>query len=347
MHSSSQWIHACLHRTGLGGCPHPRPWASVDDVHPLVDPLLLDQSGVVSRRQLLGLDGVQQHDIARWLRRRDLVPVHPGVYVDHTGEPTWLQQAWAAVLLCWPSALAGDSALRAVEGPGSTRRIRPLEVAVAEDRRVKVGQGMKLIRTPHLEERTQWHLGPPRIRYEEAALDVAARAASDFAALGELSRAVQGRRTTAARLLVALDGRERIARRQWISGVLLDVDAGACSVLEHGYLHRVERRHGLAPARRQVRDRLGAGVIFRDVEYDVGLVVELDGRLFHDTTTQRDADLDRDLVTAAGGKDSVRLSYGQVFDRPCWTAGHIGVLLRARGWCGRARSCAPGCSVGP
>jgi hypothetical protein len=218
-------------------------------------------------------------------------------------------------------------------------------VAVAEERRIKAGQGMTVVRTPHLDERTQWQLGPPRIRYEEATLDVAARAVSDFAALSELSRAVQGRRTTADRLLVTLGRRERISRRDWIAGVLRDVSAGACSVLEHGYLHRVERGHRLAAGRRQVRDRMGSGVIFRDVEYAVGLVVELDGRLFHDTTTQRDADLDRDLVTAAVGKDSVRLSYGQVFDRACWTASQIGVLLKARGWTGTPTPCAPRCSV--
>lgn len=50
-----------------------------------------------------------------------------------------------------------------------------------------------------------------------------------------------------------------------------------------------------------------------------GVVVELDGRLFHDTTEQRDRDFDRDLVAAVHGKDSVRLTYGQVFQRPCWT----------------------------
>ena len=86
-------------------------------------------------------------------------------------------------------------------------------------------------------------------------------------------------------------------------------------------------------------------MIYRDVEYAVGLVVELDGRLFHDTTTQRDADLDRDLVTAVGGKDTVRLSYGQVFDRPCWTAGHIGTLLRSRGWPVPVRRCSSTCAA--
>jgi hypothetical protein len=309
-------------------------------VDPRLRPFLVDQSGVVSRRQALEA-GCAPHDVERLLRRRDLVRLHPGVYVDHTGEPSWLQQGWAAVLLCWPAALAGSSALRAAEGPGSRRPVRPLVVAVARERHLETRTGIVVHRTAHLEERAQWNLGPPRLRYEEAALDVAAGARCNFDALGELSKAVQGRRTTAARLLDTLSRRERIARRAWIESVLRDVAEGACSVLEHGYLNRVERRHGLSRARRQIRDRAGAGVVYRDVEYAGGLVVELDGRLFHDTTAQRDTDFDRDLLAAVAGKDTVRLSYGQVFDRPCWTAGHVAALLRSRGWRGTPRRCGP------
>jgi len=320
---------------------------SVDggSMHPLLLSLLVDQDGVVSRRQALQA-GLAGHDVTRLLRRRALVPIHAGIYVDHTGEPSWQQLAWAAVLLHWPAALTHGSAMRAAEGPGTNRRSMPIEVAVDVDRHVIRRAGIRVVRREHLDERVQWHLGPPRMRYDEATLDVAAEARTDFAAVGELSRAVQGRRTTANRLLTALDGRARIARRDWMTGVLSDVAAGTCSVLEHGHLHRVDRPHGLAPARRQVRDRVGAAVVYRDVEYDGGLVMELDGRLFHDTTEQRDRDMDRDLLTAVAGKDTVRLSYGQVFDRPCWTAAAEDLLLRARGWRGTARNCGPGCWVG-
>jgi hypothetical protein len=306
--------------------------------------ILGDQAGVVTRRQAL-VAGLTEHALARLVRRRELSRLHTGVYVDHTGEPTWQQLAWGGVLLCWPAVLAGQSALRAVEGPGSTRRRRTIEVAVALDRRPQGAATVDVRRMAHLDERAQWHMGPPRLRYEEAALDVAADAPSDMAALGELARAVQARRTTATRLLEALARRDRISRRAWMGSVLADVAGGACSVLEHGYLTRVERAHGLSPARRQVRDRMGAGTVYRDVEYDGGLVVELDGRLFHDTAAQRDADFDRDLVASVLGKDSVRLSYGQVYDRACWTAAHIGVLLRQHGWRGTPRHCSPTCTV--
>ena len=310
-------------------------------MHPLLDPILADQAGVISRRQALAA-GLTRHDVNRWLRRRELAPLHPGVYVTHTGQLSWTQLAWAGVLLCWPAALAGQSALRAAEGPGSRRTTQRIEVAVARDRSLTVPSSVRVHRTAHLDARVLWHVGPPRLRYEEAALDVAAAATSDFDCLGELARAVQGRRTTAGRLLARLADRDRIARRDWIAAVLRDVADGACSVLEHGYLTRVERAHGLATARRQVRDRPGAGVVHRDVEYDGGLVVELDGRLFHDTAAQRDLDFDRDLDAAVAGKQSVRLSYGQVFDRGCRTAARIALLLRAHGWSGRLDRC-PDC----
>ncbi len=299
---------------------------------------------MVSRRQLHDA-GLAPHDVARLVRRRELAPLHAGVYVDHTGTPTFLQRCWGAVLLLWPAALAGETAMRAAEGPGSRRSHDVVHVAVHRDRRVRDRDRITVLRTDRLDDQVLWNVGPPRLRYEEAALDVAARAPSEFAALESLSRAVQSRRTTAERMLVAARGRTRLPRRDWIESVLADVADGTCSVLEHGYLHRVERAHGLGHARRQVVDRLGAGSVYRDVIYPCGLVVELDGRLFHDTTRQRDKDFDRDLDAAAEGASTVRLSYGQVVDRPCWTALRVARVLTLHGWRGRPGPCGPRCSV--
>ncbi|WGX97012.1 hypothetical protein [Nocardioides sp. L-11A] len=72
-------------------------------------------------------------------------------------------------------------------------------------------------------------------------------------------------------------------------------------------------------------------------------VVEVDGRLFHDSSAARDRDLERDLDTALGGTDTVRLGYGQVLARPCATAVKLVRLFQLRGREGRPTSC-PGCS---
>jgi len=293
-----------------------------------VDKLMRDQDGLVSRRQAIAA-GLAPHDIARRLRRREWATVHDGVFVNHTGELTWRQRAWAAVLFAWPAALSHDSALRAVDGPGKRGRDdQVVHVAISGERRVRPPEGVHVHRQSHFAKRVQWNKHPPRIRFEHAVLDAAADAATDRAAIGVLADAVNSRRTTADRLQAALGSRQRIARRDWLAGVLGDVAAGTCSVLEHGYLTRVERAHGLPDAARQVTARRDGKPMFRDVEYaDQRLIVELDGQLGHSSTDDRERDFERDLDAATERMRTVRLSYGQVFDRPCATAAKLATIL--------------------
>ena len=185
-----------------------------------------------------------------------------------------------------------------------------------------------------------WNTSPPRVRVEEALIDVAVRTPDDFGAIAVLADAIQARRTQAVRIRVALDARARVPRRDFLSGVLADLERGTCSVLEHGYLTLVERPHGLPTARRQVRHSRH-GPLYRDVDYeDFGQLIELDGRMWHDNATQHDADLDRDLDAAVEGLATVRLGWGQVFGRPCETAARVARLLAARGWSGVPNRCA-------
>jgi hypothetical protein len=270
------------------------------------------------------------------------VPVHPGVYVDHTGPLTWKQRSWAAVLYAWPAALSHRSALRDGDGPGRRDSSEaPVHLAIGRDRHVADVPGVVLHRTAGFEERVQWNLGPPRVRYDEAVLDVAASAPNELDAISELARACGARRTTAARLVDRLDQRERIAGRRWLRDVLVDVAQGTCSVLEHGYLTRVERPHGLLPGRRQALHVGAGGSTYRDVEYaGLRLIVELDGRLFHSSVEKRDDDLERDLDAAVERAGStVRLGYGQVFARGCRTAVKVGAVMNRLGWDGEVTPC--------
>lgn len=309
----------------------------------LIRPTLAAQAGVVSRAQLRVLE-IEPHEIRRLLRRRELSTIHAGVYVDHTGDPTWVQRAWAAVLFCWPAGLAAESAMRAADGPGRRHGEEgPMRVVIDRGRRVVATFAITVVRTYGLDDRVLWNLGPPRMRYDEAALDVALGASGEFGAIGALARAVQSQHTTASRMRAALDSRSRAPRRDFIAAVLDDVASGACSVLEHGYLTRVELPHGLPTAQRQQRGTTSAGVVYRDATYDT-LDVELDGRLFHDTAEAGDADFERDLDGAVGGRTAVRLSWGQVFERSCSTAAKVCRLLVARGWPG-GRPCGAGCAL--
>ncbi|TNM41106.1 hypothetical protein FHP29_08805 [Nocardioides albidus] len=309
-------------------------------------PLLAMQSGVVRRAQLREL-GLADHDVARLVRRRALVRVHPGVYVDHTGPLSWEQRAWAAVLACWPAALAGGSAQRS----GDHRRKgyaddgTPVEVLVDWSRSLRRPSGVRVRRSRHLRREVDWSLLPPRQRSRGWVLDLAAEAPTDLEAVAVIADAVGDRRVRPADLRAALAERSRIGRRRFLEAVVADAEAGTCSVLEHGYLQRVERAHGLPAAERQVRSSV-KGLLYRDVEYvRFRTIVELDGRLNHTGIANRDRDLERDLDAAVDDRLTVRLGWGQVFGGECRTAARIGAILAGRGWEGVVHPC-PRCRVG-
>lgn len=295
------------------------------------------QSGVVSRRQVLELGGTDR-DIARMVRRRDLVVVHPGVYVDHTGTPSRLQREWAAVLHYWPAALTRESALPTPSATG------PVHVAVSDRRSVRRVPGVVTHRTAGFDARVQWIKSPPRIAYEHAVIDVAAARGDVAAAFQVFADACQTRETTAAAIAATLRARRRVRGRALLLDLLADLEAGACSVLERGYLD-LERRHGLPTQdRRQIAAQVADKKTYRDVDHgDFGLLVELDGRAFHDNAAARDRDSARDLAAAVSNRlATVRLTYGQVFRDGCATIAQIAILLERGGWPGPFSPC-PDC----
>jgi hypothetical protein len=307
-----------------------------------VDDDLARQLGVISRRQVLAAGGTDA-DIERLLRRRIWARVHPGVYVDHTGPLSAHQRAWAALLLCWPAALAAGSALRAHGLRVSGVDDGITDVAVAAHRRLDVPRTIRLTRLSDFESTAKLHLLPPRVGLEHALLTEASRATDDDGAVALLADACQTRRTTPGRLVDELARMPRLRRRHLLTTVLADVAAGSCSALERRYLVHVERPHGLPTGCRQRRVRTGRTVAYRDVEY-LGLrtVVELDGRLGHTGVARAWADLERDVAGVLAGDVTIRIGWGPVL-RPCRVATVVGRVLTARGWRGRVRGCGPGC----
>ncbi|GAA5156587.1 hypothetical protein GCM10023340_44860 [Nocardioides marinquilinus] len=312
--------------------------------------LLREQDGVVARPQLLAL-GLDRTAVARMLRRGELVALHPGVYAERDGQPSWQQRAWAAVLHAGDgAALCLDSAVRAAEGPGRRGRDEGVvHVAVPDARRLRPTAGVQVHRAAGLVGRVQANASPPRVRYEEAVLDLAAAARSDLDAVAVLADACGSRRTTATRLLNRLGSRERVGRRAWLTSVLADVAHGTCSELEHGYRTRVVQPHALPAGRPQTRDHGPDGTDHRDVAHDdLGLVVELDGRAFDASSTQPSCDRDLDLEPNDPGATTLRIGYRQVFDRPCLTAARVAAVMQRLGWAGRPARCPEcGTSDGP
>ncbi|ALG85252.1 type IV toxin-antitoxin system AbiEi family antitoxin domain-containing protein [Gordonia phthalatica] len=307
--------------------------------------LLRKQDGVVARRQVIDC-GLDASFMRNRVRSGRWVPVHKGVCVTHTGELTRRQREWAAVLAVAPAALSHESAIVAAGGAGFGLETRPIQVVVPADRNLVRPSGIGLHYSRFFDDRVMANARPPRVRLEHAVLDVAGEAVSDFDAVALLAGVVQARLTTPERLLDALAARSRTGRRAFLESVLVDVRDGACSVLEHRYLTEVERAHGLPRGARQTETGVGRRG-FRDVEYaEWRLIVELDGRLNHDSATARDADMERDLDAAVfASKRSLRLGWGQA-ERACRTAGKVARVLNNLGWTGSASACGPTCSIG-
>lgn len=302
---------------------------------------IADQDGVVSHAQLTDALWTNS-DIERALRRRELRRVHPRVYIIHTGPLTWQQRRWAAVLYAEPAALLGPVS----EPRDPVEAAKPIHVAVEANRRPRGAEGIVVHRVKGLAVRT-FPGKPPRLRIEDSTLLMVDIAASEHDVIGLLADVVGRRGVTAASLGRALARYPTLRRRRWVESLLADLATGACSVLEHAYLVRVERGHGLPRAERQVR-RMGAdGKEYRDLEYPtLGLVVELDGRLGHDSWEGQGRDADRDLDDLAfGGTETARLRWKQVVGTPCRTASRLAQILRRKGWTGSPVRCGPACEL--
>lgn len=294
------------------------------------------QDGVVSRSQLLDA-GATRKDIERLLRRNELCRVHPGVYVNHTGELTRAQREWVAVLSAAPAVLAAESALPGAKGES-------VRVAVRPGRKVVVPAWVRVERVTDLDARANWRSLPPRMRREHAALDVVidqVRRDDVPGAFATLAEVTHRGAVTTDQLAAALASRRRVTTRSLIAALIADRASGACSVLERGYLHRVERAHGLPrPTRQRLSTATGAWTV-ADIRYDeFGVIVELDGRAFHDNPEACDADALRDLAElATSDVRTARLTYGLVFRQPCRTAEWVAELLRRGGWTGAIGTC--------
>jgi len=305
------------------------------------------QDGVLSHAQLAA-GGLTRADMIRMQRRKEIVRVHPRVYVDHTGPLTWHQRAWAAVLYAAPAYVCGPS----VEAPRTERPMvpgmvpDPIHVAIDQTRRVVPQPGIVIHRLTNLETHAYGGV-PPRLKLEDNALATAHDARSEIDAIASLANVAGRAHVTAGSLRGALSRFPSLRRRAWIARIIDDLESGTSSVLEHGYLAKVERVHGLPRSERQTVRATPMGNQFRDVEYAAyGLVVELDGALGHDTWRDQARDADRVLDDlAATGTVTARLRWHQVFETPCRTARSIARVLASRGWTDSPTPCGDACLI--
>ncbi|HCU92594.1 MAG TPA: hypothetical protein DHU96_07555 [Actinobacteria bacterium] len=307
--------------------------------------LLAQQSGVITRGQALAAgftDKAIEVRLAtgRWQR------LYPGVYATFSGEPSRAARLWAAVLRAGTGAALSHQT--AAELYGLADSPAPLiHVTVPSGSAVVRPPGVLIHYSGRLAQSRHPVLTPPRTRIDDTVLDIAQHAATLDEAVSLALRAVGSRRTTAALLRTAIQGRPRLRWRTDLVAALGEEHVGAHSLLEYRYGSRVEGPHGLPRGTRQRPVTRGGRREYQDIAYDeYQTVVELDGQAAHPGQS-RWRDLRRDNLNAAHGLVTLRLGWVDVTERACASAGVVGATLAHRGWPGMPRQCGPTCRLPP
>jgi hypothetical protein len=302
--------------------------------------LLRLQRGVITRRQALAA-GLTEKAIVVRLQSGRWQRLQTGVYAAFSGEPPRPAILWAAVLRAGHGAVLSHQTAAELHGLIDTPA-RLIHLTVPSGNQVRRPAGTTVHYSARLDQTRHPALLPPRSRVEDNVLDLVGDATSLDEVVSLISLAVGRRRTTAQLILAALACRRRMRWRADIVRALEITAEGAQSVLEHRYVTRVERPHGLPRGSRQrVVSRNGAHQ-YQDVSYDYYLVVvELDGLAAHPPES-RWRDVRRDNTNTAEGMATLRLGYVDVSERNCESATLVGQTLRSRGWQGMLRRC--GCS---
>ena len=260
-----------------------------------LDELIEDQAGVIARRQLnrLGIDADQVRDqvaAGRWAERT------PRVISTVTGELTFEQRSWLAVLHAGPRAMLGN--LTAAAHHDLKNWHRP-EICVMVDDELSFDPvpGVDFFRSRRpFDVLVSPRPGIPRCRLEPAVLLWAAYEAPNRAAHGVIAATVQQRLTTPGRLIQWVDLLQPLRRAKQFKRTLGFVEAGAHSgaELEVG---RMCRRFGMPQPVRQKRrkDRRGRSR-WTDCEWELAdghtIVLEVEGG-FHTDVLQAAADARR------------------------------------------------------
>jgi very-short-patch-repair endonuclease len=307
--------------------------------------LLAAQGQVVARRQSAAAD-VAARAMRSKVRSGRWQRLQRGVYAAYSGEPSRETLLWAALLRAGPGAVLSHQT--AAERHGLTDEVSsPITITVPSSRRpvrVKV-PGLVIHRSDAIARTRHPAMVPPCTRLEDTVLDLIESAPSFDDAYAWISRAIGRRRTTADRIRAAMDARKRMRWRREIAVALGDAADGALSVLEHRYVYRVERPHGLPAARRQARvGRRGASRYLDNLYEGFAVCVEIDGTAAHPADEQW-RDKRRDNANAVNGIATLRFGLLDLGEHRCDTARAVAVLLRQRGWTGSLRACGNGCEA--
>jgi hypothetical protein len=316
-------------------------------ISPATQATIKAQAGIVSRQQLLR-DGTNRMTIISKVKSGQWRQVHHGVYMTFAGELTRRAELWAAVLYAGPGAMLSHETAAEILGI-TDRRAPSIDVTVPGPRRVLAPHGVTIHRSSVAYHRWRPFPGyPPHTFFDETVVDLVDAAKHLDDAIGWVTRAL-GRGLTKPQFLVAaMSARKRLRWRPQISDFLQVLAGDVESVLEYRYDRDVVAAHGLPAADKQVAFTKPSGRKGRrDRAYaKYRLLVELDGRQFHDEERRQD-DQDRDNHAAATGNATLRYGWRDVTLGACESAAQLFAALRQRGYQGEISRCSPGCRAVP
>jgi hypothetical protein len=220
---------------------------------PTYQELLVEQGGVVARRQALAAGVTREAWQWRLPAGKWQSPL-PGIALTHTGAIAFEEKVQAAVLYGGPgAAVSGDALLHLLKPRGEAPDT--IDVAVAAECQVAARGFFRPHRCSRLDELTHPVRSPMQIRAAPAVLHAAAWARTDRAAEWRVAAAVQQRLVTVPHLRTALVQLPRLRRRALIRLVLDDVELGAHARTELDFLAFLRRNHLPLPDRLQFEVR--------------------------------------------------------------------------------------------
>ncbi|GAB3812027.1 hypothetical protein GCM10028820_04260 [Tessaracoccus terricola] len=299
------------------------------DVPPELRSLIRIQNGVFTPAQALE-HGVTRAVLDRLAREGHWQSLTRGLW-SVVEEPGWLGLAWGGLLLAGEGAVLGGAAAAHLWGAAR----QPRTIKVWTPRRLKGHPALGSLRLGHATRTRAPETQPPRLSLADAVVEMCMDATVDDV-VGHVSRAVKSRNTTTAQLREALGATRNHPNRLLLADIAHDHDSGTESPIERRYLHDVALAHGLPVGTRQAEaSRRG----FTDVGYEeYGVLVELDGRAFHEGLAAHD-DMARDNGNLLNGNRTFRYGMRAVAGTPCRVAGEVGTGLRQGGWRGQRHSC--------
>jgi very-short-patch-repair endonuclease len=287
--------------------------------------LARQQAGVIARRDLERC-GLSADEIDGLIRRRQLAALLPGVYSPRPVPRSRAQAEWAAVL--WSGGvLSHGTAARWWRLPVTLPR--RVHVTVADRRFRKASSEVRIHRVPLEPAEYTYASGLPlttrgrtvidllRTERYEVVRDLRDRALQqgwlDLAAItGSVSRQIGRTGNAQLRRLVA------------------ELEPGAHAESERR-LHTLLRKAGLSGWYPQFEVRIGNRTAYVDVAFpEYRLAIEVDGRRYHDDTTERfESDRRRQNDLIASGWRVLRFTWSMLVTEPDRVIARIVQLLAA------------------